>query len=245
MRRRGPIIAIDGPAGAGKTTAARNLARRMGYDYLDTGATFRAVALKVIEQGIDLDDPRTHGEGSEAVADITRQCEIRFGGTSSERVYLDGEDITEAIRREDVSRVASRIAAAPEVRRILMRLWREIGKDGGIVIEGRDIGTVVFPEAEVKFFLIAREEIRAQRRSHELGGGRRIDAQRVALEMARRDEADRSRRHAPLARARDAVEVDTSELSREETADLLERETRARLTGTGGARPGFKTFQIK
>ncbi len=231
MRPRGLIVAIDGPAGAGKTTAARNLAQRIGYDYLDTGATFRAVALKALEKGLDLEDPRSIDEDSQVIVDIARQSKIRFG---RKQIFLDGEDVTRAIRRREVTGVASRIAAHPEIRRILMEFWRQIGKDGGVVMEGRDIGTVVFPEAEMKFFLVARTEVRAERRYHELENQKDIGMEQVASELVRRDEADRNRRHAPLVRAPDAIEVDTSELSCEETADRLERETRTRL-GDGGS----------
>lgn len=233
IRSRGLIIAIDGPAGAGKTTAARNLAQRMAYEYLDTGATFRAVALKALERGLDLENPRSIGEDFQVIVEIARRCDIRFGGRVGEQIYLDGEDVTRAIRRREVEGVASRIAAHPEVRRILMEFWRDVGKDGGVVMEGRDIGTVVFPEAEMKFFLVARTEVRAERRYHELEDQKDVVMEQVASELVRRDEADRNRRHAPLVRAPDAIEVDTSELSREETADRLERETRARLGGAG------------
>jgi len=155
MARRGLIIAIDGPAGAGKTTAARGLAQRLGYLYLDTGATFRAVALKALRQGVDLDDPAS-------LHQLALKSEIRFGGDQNERIYLDGEDVTEAIRTAEVAEAASRVAIYPEVRKPLMELWRRIGHQGGVVLDGRDIGTVVFPDAELKFFLIAEASVRAE-----------------------------------------------------------------------------------
>jgi cytidylate kinase len=222
MRPNGLIIAIDGPAGAGKTTAARSLARRLGYTYLDTGATFRAVALKVIRSGADTDDPG-------AMAEIARGAEIRFCGAEHERIFLDGEDVTDHIRSGAISHTASKISAYPEVRPILTDLWRRIGGQGGVVLEGRDIGTVVFPDAELKVFLVAQPRIRAERRYKELPDSSGTTLEQVAEDIARRDAADSSRSHAPLARAADAVEVDTSNMNIEETADFLERMARDRM----------------
>lgn len=222
MRPNGLIVAIDGPAGAGKTTAARSLARRLGYTYLDTGATFRAVALKVIRSGADTDDP-------DAMAEIARGTEIRFGGDERERIFLDGEDVTEQIRSQEISNTASKISAYPGVRSILTELWRRIGKAGGVVLEGRDIGTVVFPDADLKVFLIAQPRIRAERRYNELHDPSGTTLEQVADDIARRDAADSSRSHAPLARAEDAVEVDTSHMNIEQMADHLERMARNRI----------------
>jgi cytidylate kinase len=216
MRRRSLIIAIDGPAGAGKTTAARNLARRLRYTYLDTGATFRAVALKATRQRVDTDDPV-------ATAEVAQFAEIKFGGDEQERIFLDDEDITNLIRNQAISNTASKISAYPEVRRILTEMWRKIGKDGGVVLEGRDIGTVVFPDAELKVFLVAEPRIRAERRYKELEHPAGMTLEQLAGEIARRDAADSSRLHAPLTRAADAIEVDTSHLNIEQTADCLAR----------------------
>ncbi len=227
MRPNGLVIAIDGPAGAGKTTAARSLARRLDYTYLDTGATFRAVALKVIRSGADTDDP-------DAMAVFARGAEIRFGGDEQERIFLNGEDITEQIRSQEISNTASKISAYPDVRHILTELWRRIGKDGGVVLEGRDIGTVVFPEADLKVFLVAQPRIRAERRYKELADPSRTTLEQVAKEIDRRDAADSSRSHAPLARAADAVELDTSHMNIEQTAYHLERMARDRMEGRSG-----------
>jgi cytidylate kinase len=216
------IVAIDGPAGAGKTTAARNLARRLGYLYLDTGATFRAVAWKALQKGVSLDDPQ-------ALERIAKQAEIGFSGDADQRVILDGEDVTTAIRAQEVTDASSQIAVYPEVRRPLMELWRAIGKDGGVVLEGRDIGTVVFPDAELKFFLVADPSTRAARRYRERAGEPGVTPEQVGRELARRDEVDRARRHAPMVKAPDAIRVDTSGLSPAETLDWLEREARARM----------------
>jgi len=221
MRTQGWIIAIDGPSGAGKTTAARNLARRLGYTYLDTGATFRAIAVKALRSKIDTEEPA-------AVVEIARRAELRFGGAEHERLLLDGEDVTVAIRTVEIAKLASKISAYPELRKVLTQLWRQLAREGGMVLEGRDIGTVVFPDADVKFYLVARPEVRAERRYRENpAGGQSLE--QVASEMARRDEADSTRRHAPLTRAPDAIEVDTSVLDIEATTDKLERFVRARM----------------
>lgn len=218
-----PIIAIDGPAGAGKSTAARNLARRLGLTYLDTGATFRAVAWKAMEEGISLDD-------GPALARLAESLDLRFGGKRSEELFLDGENVMEVIRNKRVTAGSSRVATHRELRVVLVRLWRELGRNGGIVLEGRDIGTIVFPEAELKFYLDASPEVRAQRRFEERsrdGGGWTLSS--VAEDLSRRDEADRNRKHSPLRRAEDAILVDTSELTPAETLDRLEAEARKRF----------------
>jgi cytidylate kinase len=202
---------------------ARQLARRLGYTYLDTGATFRAVAWKALEERVNLDDPV-------AVAEVARRAEIRFGGAENERILLDGVDVTGKIRTPEVSGLSSRISAYPELRHILTEIWRGIGKDGGVVLEGRDIGTVVFPEADLKFYLVARLDVRALRRYLEIGRATGTTLEQVATDMARRDQADSTRQHAPLTRASDAIEVDSSEMSIDETAAYLERVVKARLS---------------
>jgi len=222
MRPRGLIIAIDGPSGAGKTTMARQLAKLLDYTYLDTGATFRAVAWKALEERVDLEDPV-------AVAKVARRVEIRFGGRENERILLDDKDVTAKIRTPDVSKASSRISAYPEVRQILTKIWRRIGKGGGVVLEGRDIGTVVFPDADLKFYLVARLDVRAMRRYLEFREVSGVTLDQVATDMARRDEADSTRQHAPLTRASDAIEVDSSEMTVEQTAAYLEREVREHM----------------
>jgi cytidylate kinase len=193
----------------------------LGYTYLDTGATFRAVAMKALRSRTDTDD-------SMALAELAKKSELHFGGEEHERLFLDGEDVSGAIRTPDVAQMASKISAYPGLRAVLTELWREMAKEGGMVLEGRDIGTVVFPDAELKFYLVARPEVRAERRFLENpGGGRTLE--QIASEMARRDEADSTREHAPLSRASDAIEVDTSALDIEGTADELERIVRARM----------------
>ncbi len=228
MARRDLIIAIDGPAGAGKTTTARGLAARLGYFYLDTGATFRAVALKALRSGVDLGEPA-------ALHDVAVQSEIRFGGHHNETIFLDGEDVSAAIRTAEVTAAASRIAVYPEVREPLMELWRRIGKDGGVVLEGRDIGTVVFPDAELKIFLIAEPSVRAERRYREQADLPGVTPEVVGEQLRRRDAVDRARQHAPLVKAPDAIEVDTSRLGAQETLSRLEREARERISKRAGS----------
>ncbi|HWH43141.1 MAG TPA: (d)CMP kinase [Thermoleophilaceae bacterium] len=184
------VIAIDGPAGAGKSTVARSLAERLGFTYLDSGAMYRAVGLALLEQG------GTASEHAEALS-------IELG----ERVRANGKDVTEAIRRPEVAEAASRVAANPKVREALVEKQRALLAEGDWVIEGRDIGTVVAPEAEVKIFLTASPEQRAQRRAYEL----RADWRIVLRDQALRDRADREREHSPLRAHPDAIELDSTD----------------------------------
>ena len=194
------IVAIDGPAGAGKSTVARGVARALGFTYLDSGAMYRCVALAVLERG---------GEP----ADVARAIEVEVG----ERVLLDGRDVTEAIRTPEVSEAASRVAADPGVREALVEKQRELLASGDWVAEGRDIGTVVAPGAELKVFLTASGEERARRRAAELGA----DPDTVLAEQALRDERDRTREHSPLEPAPGAVELDTTGLSVDEVVERI------------------------
>jgi cytidylate kinase len=221
MTRR-PIIAIDGPAGAGKTTAARNLADKLGLVYLDTGATFRAVALKALREGVPLDD-------ESALLSIAERCDIAFAGERFERILLDGEDVSRAIREPPVALASSQVAVHKHVRAALVRLWRKIGAAGGVILEGRDIGTEVFPDAELKFFLDAGQGERATRRFHEQGEEAGLTFEGVKRELQVRDETDRNRAHSPLRRAEDAILVDTTHLTPEETLAILLKEARRRL----------------
>ena len=194
------VIAIDGPAGAGKSSVARAAAQRLGFTYLDTGAMYRAVAFRSKTDGAD-------------PAEVARSARLELG----DRVLLDGDDVTERIREPWVSEVSSRVSADPAVREALVAQQRRILEHGDWVAEGRDIGTVVAPGADVKVFLTAAPEERARRRAAELG----TDAAVVLREQTMRDERDRTREHAPLAPAVDAVPVDTTGLSLEEVVDQI------------------------
>jgi len=194
------VIAIDGPAGAGKSTVARAVAERLRFTYLDTGAMYRCVALAVIERG---------GEP----AAVAEALEIELG----ERVLLDGRDVTEKIRTPGVSEAASQVSSDVGVRMALVRKQQELLQEGDWVAEGRDIGTVVCPEAQVKVFLTASRQARARRRAEELGA----DYETVLAQQIERDERDERREHSPLIPANDAVPVDTTELDLEEVLSQI------------------------
>jgi cytidylate kinase len=218
------VVAIDGPAGAGKSTVSRRLAVRLGYRLLDTGAIYRAVALASQRQGISWDDaPR--------LAEIARALDIDFAfdGEDTNKVSLGGEDVSAAIRTPEISQGASRVSALPEVRAALLDLQRRLGAQGGVVAEGRDIGTVVFPDAGAKFFLTASPHVRARRRTDELrAAGKPVDEAATLREIIERDERDSTRAHAPLKQADDAVLVDSSGVDADEVVARMETEVRRR-----------------
>ncbi len=209
------IIAIDGPAGAGKSTIAWRLARKLGYVNLESGAMYRALALKAIESDLSFDDERA----LDALAENTRiRLEPTVGGN---RVLLDGRDGTQRVRDTDVSEAASRVSVHPAVREWMVAKQREMGADGGIVMEGRDIGTKVFPDAEVKVFLDADPVIREARRikQQHLRGA---SAESMAAELRERDQRDRTRANSPLQAAPDAIVLDSTALSEEEVLQKVE-----------------------
>jgi CMP/dCMP kinase len=210
------IIAIDGPVGSGKSTLARRVAALMGYVYIDTGAMYRALALKALRRGVPLDA----AEQLTSLASETRiDLRAEDGG---QRVFLDGEDVTAAIRTPEVSQAASKVAVIEGVRRVLVAEQRRAGAQGGVVMEGRDIGSVVFPDAHLKIFLTASPEIRAERRWREhQQKGDAIDLPRTLDEIHQRDRRDSSRISSPLVRARDAVVVDSTAMDPEEVARLV------------------------
>lgn len=210
-------IAIDGPSGAGKSTLARQLAKELGFLYVDTGAIYRTVALKAQRSGVQ------PGE-REQVIPLLNGLNIRmgYGEDGLQHMYLDGEDVTEAIRVHAVSQCASLVAAIPEVRAFLLDYQRQLARENDVVMDGRDIGTVVLPDADVKIFLTASAEIRARRRLLELEQrGQSADFQTILHDIQQRDEQDRTRAVAPLRQAEDAVLLDTSELDLAESLQAM------------------------
>jgi cytidylate kinase len=208
VRPRGLIIAIDGPSGAGKSTAGRAVAQRLGYLFLDTGAMYRALAMAALRDGVDLDDPT-------AVADLAHRIRLRLepGGA----VFLDGRDVAATLRTQEVGAAASRVSVHLPVRRHMVALQREMGQQGGVVMDGRDIGTAVFPDADVKFYVDAHPRQRAARRRDELAQrGHAADLETIEREIRERDHADSTRTESPLTRAPDAIHLDTTELGLDE-----------------------------
>lgn len=210
------VIAIDGPAGSGKSTVARSVARRLGFTYIDSGAMYRAVALWALRLGMDLDDLHR-------MEQLAREARIELPG---DRVFLNGADVTAEIREPRVSEAASRVAAQPGVRRAMREEQRRIGSVGPAVMEGRDIGTVVFPDAQVKIFLDAQPDQRAQRRAKELG----VPVEDVARDLETRDQRDRSRAEAPLVQAPDAEYLDTTRLTPAQVEEAVLKLVRERTS---------------
>ncbi len=235
-------IAIDGPAGSGKSSVARRVAAMLGYLYLDSGAMYRAIGLKALCQGVPLDDEAR-------LAALAKQTHIELRAPTAEHeavgakncVFLDGADVTREIRTSEVAQAASRLATIAKVRQVLVAEQQRAGAGGGIVMEGRDIGTVVFPKAELKIFLDASPEVRAERRWKEhQEKGDRITLPEVFDEVIERDRRDRERKVSPLVRAADAVLVDNTAMGIEETARLivmLAQEREKELAGAAGGKP--------
>ena len=213
------IVAIDGPAGAGKSTVAKLLAKELGYTYMDTGAMYRAFALKARRDGIDLEN---EGDLRAALAGTNVELMEKDG---QPRVRLDGRDVTTEIRTPEMSQWASKISALRPVRERMVELQRAFGARGGIVAEGRDIGTVVFPDAQVKIFLTARPEERGRRRFAELKGqGKEATLEETLGEMRQRDHRDQEREMAPLRQADDAVAVDSTGMSVDQVVETIMKE---------------------
>jgi len=214
--KKNVIVAIDGPAGAGKSTAARAVARRLGFQYIDTGAMYRAVGLWALRAGVPLDDLHR-------LTQLAAQARIAFEGS---KVLLNGEDVTAPIREPEVSEAASKVAACGGVRRAMRQEQRRIAEEQSSVMEGRDVGTVVFPDAQVKVFLDADPHERARRRAAELGTA----PENVLPELELRDRRDRTRAEAPLTQAPDAEYLDTSRLSPEQVEEAILKLVRQRTS---------------
>ena len=218
-------IAIDGPSGAGKSTLARRMAGVLGFLYVDTGAIYRTVALNAKRNGAD---PGKREEVMPLLSDL--DIRMAYGQDGLQHMYLGDEDVTEAIRVHAVSQLASQVAAIPEVRTFLLDYQRKLAQEHNVVMDGRDIGTVVLPEAEVKIFLTASAEVRAKRRLLELEQrGQRADYDTILRDIEMRDEQDRTRAIAPLRQAEDAVLVDTSALTLEESLQRMLEIAKERL----------------
>lgn len=217
MKRVQPIVAIDGPAGSGKSTVAKKIAARLGFRHIDTGALYRAVAWLALQDAISLDDEKA------LVARAARsKFEFRVTPEGNE-LHIDGQNVAKLIRAELVGQGASKVSAYPSVRAFLLGLQQDLGRSGAVVLEGRDIGTVVFPDAELKFFLTASIEERAKRRMAELAQiGQVMSIDEVRRAIIERDHQDSTRAIAPLKKALDAREVDTSGLSIDQVLDMLE-----------------------
>ena len=210
------VIAIDGPAASGKSTTARGVAKKLGYRYIDTGAMYRAIAVKVLNQGIDLND-------TEAISDLVQQTIVSQQEVNGEpRFLLDGVDITDQLRTPEVSRAVSPVSEVPAVRKRMVAIQRQSGQDGGVVLEGRDIGTVVFPSAELKVYLIAYPQERARRRMLDLcKQGVKQDIDTVLKDLETRDTRDSNRQLSPLRKAEDARDLDTTSLTIEQQVDII------------------------
>lgn len=222
-------IAIDGPSGAGKSTVARKVAQRLGYVYIDTGAMYRAVGLKVARERLPWDQ-------ADAIVEAARRARIELrAGPRGLRVVLDGADVSEAIRTEAAGQAASRVSSIPGVRKVLVRAQQDLGRRGGVVMEGRDIGTKVFPEAELKIFLDASEPTRARRRftqnRHQRGA---LNLEGILGEIRQRDRRDRERADSPLVQARDALYLDTSNQTVDEVVEKILKRVRV-VEGKSGS----------
>jgi cytidylate kinase len=219
------IVAIDGPAGAGKSTVAKRLAKELGYTYMDTGAMYRAFAWKARQGGIDLEDEK---KLREALGQTNIELSEREGNL---KVLLDGLDVSSEIRTPELSQWASKISALGPVRERMVELQRAMGARGGIVVEGRDIGTVVFPQAEVKIFLTAGPEERAKRRFAELQSqGKQVSLDETMEEMKERDRRDQERALAPLRRAEDAVAIDSTAYGVDEVMERIMQEIKMKMS---------------
>lgn len=232
VARPHPVVALDGPAGAGKSTVARLVAQALGFTLVDTGAIYRSVALAAQRAGVAWDDHDGVAAQAARLAQGVLQMHPGTGGLV--RVSIDGHDVSEAIRTPEISRGASQVSAIPAVRAALLELQRRAAARGGVVLEGRDIGTVVVPDAEAKFFVTASAEVRARRRHEELlARGSQSSFEATLADVIARDDADSNRAVAPLKPAPDAERVDTSGLAIEQVVAHIVERVRQRATGAG------------
>jgi cytidylate kinase len=210
------IVTIDGPAASGKSTTARIVARELGWIYLDTGAMYRALTVKVLKEKKNLNDP-------EAIGKLAENTKIYFISVNvGIQVFLDGEDVTSDIRFPEIDRAVGPVSEVPKVREVMIELQREMKMKGNLVVEGRDMGTVVFPDANLKFFMIASIEERARRRQKELSEkGIQVSIDNIRAEIEKRDKRDSNRNLSPLVRAKDAIDIDTTRMNIQDQVDLI------------------------
>lgn len=227
------VVAIDGPAGAGKSTVARHVAQHFGLLNLETGAMYRAFGLKALRAGVALDD-------CPALEKLSATTTIRLeaGETDSNLVFLDGEEVSGLIRDARVSDAASKVSVFPPIRAWMVRMQQEMGAQGGVVMEGRDIGTVVFPHADAKIFLDAAPEVRGMRRFDQMGPAAKVPPEDVIRDLRARDERDRNRADSPLRAAEDSVLLDSTHMTLDEVVRAAEQIVEAKIAGRAAAVPG-------
>mgnify|MGYP001573065370 CR=1 FL=1 len=233
--KQGPVIAIDGPAGTGKSSATRRLAEALGFVHVDTGALYRAIAFLLLERKKKSGEEASAQDASELARSVHLEFKRILGKNPANRVFANGQDVTDFIRTSEVSMMASQVSAIPDVRAALLGLQRRMGCLGRAILEGRDIGTVIFPDADVKFFLTASVEERAKRRlaEFEISGADSPSFEEVKAQISARDRGDSSRAIAPLKRAQDAIELDTSKMTLDDVVVWMEKRVRDRLNKQG------------